>query len=51
MRLFELKNGKFWYKNGRSERIRTSGLCVPNAALYQAEPRSDFKKVSQTVRP
>ena len=22
---------------GRGERIRTSGLCVPNAALYQAK--------------
>ena len=27
--------------DGRSERIRTSGLCVPNAALYQAELHSD----------
>jgi hypothetical protein len=26
-------------KNGRGERIRTSGLLVPNQALYQAEPR------------
>ena len=26
---------------GRGERIRTSDLCVPNAALYQAEPRPD----------
>jgi hypothetical protein len=25
-------------ESGRGERIRTSGLCVPNAALYQAEP-------------
>ena len=23
---------------GRDDRIRTCGLCVPNAALYQAEP-------------
>ena len=23
--------------HGRGERIRTSGLCVPNAALYQAK--------------
>ncbi len=23
----------------RSDRIRTCGLCVPNAALYQTEPR------------
>ena len=27
--------------NGRSERIRTSGLYVPNVALYQAELHSD----------
>jgi hypothetical protein len=26
---------------GRGERIRTSDLSVPNAALYQAEPRPD----------
>ena len=24
---------------GRGDRIRTCGLCVPNAALYQTEPR------------
>ena len=23
---------------GRDDRIRTCGLCVPNATLYQAEP-------------
>ncbi len=28
-------------KNGRSKWIRTTGLCVPNAALYQAELYSD----------
>src|SRR5690348_18416834 len=27
--------------SGRGERIRTSGLLVPNQALYQAEPRPD----------
>ena len=27
--------------DGRGERIRTSGLLVPNQALYQAEPRPD----------
>ncbi len=26
---------------GRDDWIRTSALCVPNAALYQAEPRPD----------
>jgi hypothetical protein len=30
---------------GRGERIRTSGLLVPNQALYQAEPRPDYRKV------
>ena len=28
---------------GRGERIRTSDLSVPNAALYQAEPRPELK--------
>lgn len=28
---------------GRGERIRTSGLLVPNQALYQAEPRPDIQ--------
>ena len=26
----------------RDDWIRTSDLCVPNAALYQAEPRPDL---------
>ena len=26
----------------RCDRIRTCDLCVPNAALYQAEPRIDI---------
>src|SRR6266496_6584272 len=29
---------------GRGERIRTSDLTVPNRALYQAEPRPDTRK-------
>ncbi len=33
---------------GRGERIRTSGLLVPNQALYQAEPRPDFFSVPRT---
>ena len=36
-----LKNQKGEEGNGRGERIRTSGLLVPNQALYQAEPRPD----------
>src|SRR5204863_494514 len=28
-------------KSGRGEWIRTTGLLVPNQALYQAEPRPD----------
>lgn len=27
------------YANGRGERVRTSGLSVPNRVLYQAELR------------
>ena len=27
---------------GRDDRIRTCGLCVPNATLYQAEPHLDM---------
>ena len=34
-------NHDFSGMNGRGERIRTSGLLVPNQALYQAEPRPD----------
>ena len=41
-----LKNDKFPSKLvvflGRGDRIRTCGLCVPNAALYQTEPRLDL---------
>ena len=29
---------------GRGKRIRTSGPCVPNAVLYQAEPHSDLRR-------
>src|SRR6056297_3331914 len=29
---------------GRDERIRTSGLRVPNAALYQTEPHPDGRR-------
>jgi hypothetical protein len=29
-------------KSGRGERIRTSGLYVPNVALYQAKLHPDF---------
>ena len=29
---------------GRGERIRTSGLLVPNQALYQAEPRPELNQ-------
>src|SRR5580704_7563638 len=32
--------------NGRGERIRTSGLLVPNQALYQAEPRPESLSVA-----
>ena len=31
---------------GRGERIRTSGLLVPNQALYQAEPRPEIFSIA-----
>ena len=49
-----IKNGKDespYRFYGRSERIRTSGLLVPNQALYQAEPHPEIcylKSISQT---
>ena len=36
--LFHLITGRIF---GRGEWIRTTGLLVPNQALYQAEPRPD----------
>ena len=36
---------------GRGERIRTSGLLVPNQALYQAEPRPDGEQSKNTTSP
>jgi hypothetical protein len=39
IKLIQKLIGKF--KNGRSERIRTSGPYVPNVVLYQAELHSD----------
>lgn len=38
-------------EDGRSERIRTSDPCVPNAVLYQAEPHSDRGDGPQGVAP
>ena len=35
-RLF-LAKATFFLMTGRGEKIRTSGLCLPKAALYQAE--------------
>ena len=37
---------RFFYF-GRDDRIRTCGLCVPNATLYQAEPHP----VTQNILP
>ena len=34
--------GQPLYFRGRDDWIRTSDFCVPNAALYQAEPRPDY---------
>ncbi len=33
--------------NGRSERIRTSGPCLPKAVLYQAELHSDLNQIER----
>ena len=37
-----MKEIQGFFESGRSERIRTSGLYVPNVALYQAKLHSDF---------
>ena len=43
---------KYWEKFGRGEWIRTTGLLVPNQALYQAEPRPEsFSIAGCTRRP
>ncbi len=34
---------------GRGERIRTSGLLVPNQALYQAEPRPERNQFTSSL--
>jgi hypothetical protein len=38
-------------KSGRSERIRTSGPCLPKTVLYQREPPQTihFKRFCQTI--
>ena len=36
-------------ENGRGERIRTSGPCLPKAVLYQAELHPDW--VSENMDP
>jgi hypothetical protein len=36
---------------GRGERIRTSDLSVPNAALYQAEPRPEYDRDTLREEP
>ena len=35
--------------NGRGEWIRTTGLLVPNQALYQAEPRPELFQFNMAV--
>jgi hypothetical protein len=35
--------------HGRDDWIRTSDFCVPNAALYQAEPRPDLLSGDSTL--
>ena len=41
----------FWKKNGRGAQIRTAGLCVPNAALCQAELRPEMTPMDKPTTP
>jgi hypothetical protein len=43
------KSLKWLELNGRGERIRTSGPCLPKAVLYQAELHPDW--VSENMGP
>ena len=36
--------------NGRGEWIRTTGLLVPNQALYQAEPRPELFQFNMALQ-
>ena len=38
------------WRDGRGERIRTSGLYVPNVALYQAKLHPEFFASNQNFR-
>ena len=42
----KIQSGFRFGKLGRSERIRTSGPCLPKAVLYQAELHSDAMRVT-----
>ena len=54
-RQYREKRGKKFSRNGRSEKIRTSGPCLPKTVLYQAELHSDegvnsrLRKLMQSV--
>ena len=44
-----MKEIQGFFESGRSERIRTSGLYVPNVALYQAKLHSASHQNLQSV--
>ena len=46
-RLDRLTNRPYLILFNRGDVIRTRDLCVPNAALYQTEPRLDLDYVTQ----
>jgi hypothetical protein len=48
-RLLVKEDAQCWM-NGRSERIRTSGPCLPKTVLYQAELHSDRAAAYTTAR-
>ena len=41
--------GLFRFLSGRGERIRTSGLYVPNVALYQAKLHPDLMESARRI--
>ena len=45
----KIQSGFRFGKLGRSERIRTSGPCLPKAVLYQAELHSDAMRVTPST--
>ena len=48
-RLDRLTNRPYLILFNRGDVIRTRDLCVPNAALYQTEPRFDLALYSHSI--